>query len=70
MKYILTEKNNSYGIALVLEQENEAETVEAYENLTTDKARIELEWVATHTIEDMCRDAWNWQKKNPNGYEE
>ena len=21
------------------------------------------------TIEDACRDAWNWQKNNPNGYD-
>jgi len=29
----------------------------------TDRARVELEWSATHTIEDMCRDAWNFSKK-------
>jgi UDP-glucose 4-epimerase len=23
---------------------------------------------ATRTLEDMCRDALNWQLKNPNGY--
>lgn len=28
-----------------------------------------LEWQATHSLEDICRDAWNWQSKNPNGYE-
>lgn len=33
------------------------------------KAKNELGWVATRGIEDMCRDAWRWQKKNPNGYE-
>ena len=26
-------------------------------------------WVAQLDIEDMCRDSWNWQSKNPNGYE-
>lgn len=25
---------------------------------------------ATKTLDDMCRDALNWQMKNPNGYEE
>ena len=29
-----------------------------------------LGWRAEHTLEDMCRDSWNWQKKNPMGYEE
>lgn len=32
------------------------------------KASDKLGWTATHTIEDMCRDSWNWQKQNPNGY--
>ena len=27
-----------------------------------------LDWVATRDIEQMCKDAWNWQVKNPNGY--
>ncbi len=33
------------------------------------KAEKELGWVAKYNIEDMCRDSWNWQKNNPNGYE-
>ena len=32
------------------------------------KAKIELGWVATHSIKDCCKDAWNWQKNNPTGY--
>ena len=32
-------------------------------------AEKELGWKAKYGIEDMCRDAWNWQKQNPNGYE-
>jgi UDP-glucose 4-epimerase len=28
-----------------------------------------LGWKATHSLEDMCRDSWNWQSKNPMGYE-
>ena len=35
-----------------------------------EKAKRELGWVAEYGIEDMCRDSWNWQKKNPNGYKE
>ena len=27
-----------------------------------------LHWKAELSLEDMCRDAWNWQSKNPNGY--
>lgn len=33
------------------------------------KANKELGWKAEYNILDMCRDSWNWQKKNPNGYE-
>ncbi|HEV2851095.1 TPA: UDP-glucose 4-epimerase GalE, partial [Streptococcus pneumoniae] len=32
-----------------------------------DKAYKELNWRTTKSIEDMCRDTWNWQSKNPNG---
>ncbi|CAG9813662.1 unnamed protein product [Phaedon cochleariae] len=31
-------------------------------------AKIDLDWVATRDIEAMCRDTWNWQKKNPKGF--
>ena len=33
------------------------------------KAKAELGWEAKFGIEDMCRDSWNFQKNNPNGYE-
>jgi UDP-glucose 4-epimerase len=33
------------------------------------KAKEELGWTAQKTLADMCRDSWNWQKSNPNGYE-
>lgn len=32
------------------------------------KAARELGWKAEKGIEDMCRDAWRWQKLNPDGY--
>ena len=34
------------------------------------KARLELGWEAKYGIAEMCRDSWNWQSHNPNGYEE
>ena len=34
------------------------------------KAAQVLGWKAQKNIEDMCRDTWNWQSHNPNGYEE
>lgn len=32
------------------------------------KAKAELSWEAKHDIADMCKDMWNWQSKNPDGY--
>ncbi|KAM0754354.1 UDP-glucose 4-epimerase [Meredithblackwellia eburnea MCA 4105] len=39
-------------------------------DLTADPtlAETELNFSAPATLEDMCRDLWNWQCKNPNGY--
>ena len=34
------------------------------------KAEKILGWKAEKNLEDMCRDAWRWQSKNPDGYEE
>jgi UDP-glucose 4-epimerase len=32
-------------------------------------ARARLGWTATRNLEDMCRDAWNWQRNNPQGFD-
>jgi UDP-glucose 4-epimerase len=32
------------------------------------KAKARLGWETEKTLEDMCRDAWNWQTQNPDGY--
>ena len=34
------------------------------------KSAEKLGWKAEKNLNDMCRDAWNWQKNNPMGYEE
>ena len=34
------------------------------------KANKELNWKCERTVKDACRDSWNWQKNNPNGYED
>ena len=33
-----------------------------------EKAEKILGWKTQRTLEDMCRDTWNWQKNNPQGY--
>lgn len=32
------------------------------------RAEQELGWTAKLGLDEMCRDAYNWQRKNPNGY--
>lgn len=32
------------------------------------KAAKELGWTAKRDLSDMCKDAWNFQKSNPEGY--
>lgn len=34
------------------------------------KAFKELGWKAEKTLKEMCADSWNWQQKNPHGYQE
>ena len=33
------------------------------------KSREVLGWTATKDQTDLCRDTWNWQSKNPNGFD-
>ncbi|CAI4230242.1 unnamed protein product [Auanema sp. JU1783] len=32
------------------------------------RAHEKLDWKAELGLDDMCRDLWNWQSKNPNGF--
>lgn len=32
------------------------------------KAKELLDWEASRNLNAMCQDSWNWQMKNPNGY--
>lgn len=41
---------------------------ECYADCT--KANNELNWKTQYNVIDACRDSWNWQSKNPNGYGE
>ncbi|AAN54719.1 UDP-glucose 4-epimerase GalE [Shewanella oneidensis MR-1] len=33
-----------------------------------DHAKTDLDWQATHSLEDMANSSWHWQSTNPNGY--
>jgi UDP-glucose 4-epimerase len=34
----------------------------------TTRAHRELGWQASMDLADMCRDAWCWQSRHPNGF--
>lgn len=44
----------------------EGDIAQCYADATYAKER--LKWTTKRDIEDMCKDSWNWQSKNPNGY--
>lgn len=57
---------NDMDIPYVLGPRREGDVAVTYAN--ADKAKKMLHWEARRSVEDMCRDAWNWQKQNPDGY--
>lgn len=44
----------------------EGDIAECYADPTL--AAQELGWTAHRSLDEMCRDLWNWQSNNPNGY--
>ncbi|MWV56053.1 UDP-glucose 4-epimerase GalE [Streptococcus zhangguiae] len=61
------EKVNSVPVPYKIVDRRPGDVATCFAN--ADKALAELNWKTEKTIEDMCRDTWNWQAKNPNGYE-
>ncbi|HFI0256933.1 TPA: UDP-glucose 4-epimerase GalE [Streptococcus suis] len=61
------EKINGITIPYKIVDRRPGDVATCYAN--ADKALAELNWKTEKTIEDMCRDTWNWQSNNPNGYE-
>jgi len=60
------EKVNDIKINHVYGERRPGDLPESYAN--ADKALAVLGWKTEKTLADMCRDSWNWQKNNPNGY--
>ena len=60
------EKANSITIPFTIEDRRPGDIDSCYSNPR--KAEKQLGWKAEFGITEMCRDSWNWQKKNPNGY--
>ncbi|MBO4347365.1 MAG: UDP-glucose 4-epimerase GalE [Lachnospiraceae bacterium] len=62
------EKVNDLKIPYEITDRRPGDIDECY--ASPEKAYKELGWKAERGIEEMCRDSWNWQKNNPNGYED
>ena len=60
------EKVSGVTIPYVMEDRRPGDIAVCYSD--PGKAKRELGWKAEYDIYDMCRDSWNWQKKNPEGY--
>ncbi len=62
------EKVNDIRIPYSIKPRRAGDIAECY--ASPEKAKKELGWVAENGIEEMCKDAWNWQKGHPNGFED
>lgn len=62
------EEANDIKIPYVIKPRRAGDIATCYSDAT--KAKKELGWEAKYGIKEMCRDSWNWQKNNPNGYED
>ena len=60
------ERVNNIKVNHVYGARRAGDLAECYAN--ADKALKVLGWKTEKSLEDMCRDSWNWQKNNPNGY--
>lgn len=60
------EKVNGLKVPYVIKPRRLGDIATCYCNPA--KAKAELGWETQFGIEEMCRDSWNWQKNNPNGY--
>ncbi|MDR0914524.1 MAG: UDP-glucose 4-epimerase GalE [Oscillospiraceae bacterium] len=61
------EQANGLKIPYVIKARRPGDIAECYADPA--KARNLLGWQAEKDLQDMCRDSWNWQSNNKNGYE-
>ncbi|MGS0706926.1 UDP-glucose 4-epimerase GalE [Acinetobacter sp. ANC 3781] len=61
------EKVNGIAVAFEFAPRREGDVATSF----ADNARAvsELGWTPQYALEDMLADSWNWQKQNPNGYQ-
>jgi len=59
-------KVNGVPVTYEIKPRRAGDLPEFYAN--AQKAKELLGWEVEYTLEDMCRDLWNWQSNNPDGY--
>ena len=62
------ERVNGVRVPYVIAERRPGDLATVY--ASPDKSAELLGWRAEYGLEEMCRDTWNWQMKNPAGYEE
>lgn len=60
------EEANGVKVPYRIAERRPGDIAECYAD--SSKAKEKLGWTAQFGLVDMCRDSWNWQKNNPNGY--
>ncbi len=60
-------KVNGVDVPYVITDRRPGDIATCYAN--PEKSEKLLGWKAEKTLDDMCRDSWNWQKNNPKGFE-
>ena len=60
------EKATGVKVPYVIKPRRSGDVAECWSDPS--KAAKELGWKAQYGVEEMCADAWRWQKNNPNGY--
>jgi UDP-glucose 4-epimerase len=61
-------KASGAEVPYVIDPRRPGDPDEVYAN--AQKAKDLLGWEAKKNVDDMCKDSWNWQSNNPNGYNE
>lgn len=61
------EKISGLNVPYEIVERREGDAAEVYANPS--KAYDNIYWKAEKNLEQMCKDAWRWQTKNPQGYQ-
>ena len=62
------ETANGIPVPYVIAERRPGDLATCYADPT--KSREVLGWTAKYDQTDMCRDTWNWQSQNPNGFDD